>query len=133
MPPPTCAGLLIPLTLPQVLGLEDNRLCAWAEVMRLAHLPCLTKLYLGGNPLRELTYPTTLGGGGGGSSSSDCVGGSSDAAAGATASVTDVAVATVSAQGGPGAAFAKLEVCVGVYVCVCGGGGVGARRGVGAW
>lgn len=39
---------------PQVLNLEDNGVSQWAEVLRLAALPSLTKLHLSSNPLTDV-------------------------------------------------------------------------------
>eukprot|EP00878_Enallax_costatus_P024011 GHUV01025598.1.p1 GENE.GHUV01025598.1~~GHUV01025598.1.p1 ORF type:complete len:427 (+),score=132.20 GHUV01025598.1:268-1548(+) len=42
----------------QILGLEDNKISAWCEVMRLAGLPSLKRLHLSGNPISAIRYPT---------------------------------------------------------------------------
>jgi Leucine-rich repeat (LRR) protein len=44
---------------PQVLGLEDNAISSWQEVLRLAGLPRLQRLALSGNPIRSITYPAS--------------------------------------------------------------------------
>ena len=41
----------------QVLGLEDNAVSSWIEVLRLAGLPRLQRLALSGNPLSSVFYP----------------------------------------------------------------------------
>lgn len=41
----------------QVLGLEDNSISSWCEVLRLAGLPQLRRLHLSGNPIPAITYP----------------------------------------------------------------------------
>ena len=41
----------------QVLGLEDNALADWDEVLQLAQLPLLQRLQLGGNRISHVTYP----------------------------------------------------------------------------
>lgn len=41
----------------QVLGLEDNAISSWQEVLRLAGLPNLQRLVLSGNPISSITYP----------------------------------------------------------------------------
>ncbi|WIA09989.1 hypothetical protein OEZ85_010201 [Tetradesmus obliquus] len=41
----------------QVLGLEDNAIADWAEVLRLAGLPQLRRLHLSGNPIASIAYP----------------------------------------------------------------------------
>lgn len=41
----------------QVLGLEDNAISSWGEVLRLAGLPQLQRLALSGNPISSITYP----------------------------------------------------------------------------
>jgi Leucine-rich repeat (LRR) protein len=43
--------------LSQVLGLEDNAISSWQEVLRLAGLPHLQRLALSGNPISSMTYP----------------------------------------------------------------------------
>jgi Leucine-rich repeat (LRR) protein len=39
------------------LGLEDNAISSWQEVLRLAGLPNLQRLSLSGNPISSITYP----------------------------------------------------------------------------
>lgn len=41
----------------QVLGLEDNAISSWQEVLRLSGLPNLQRLALSGNPISSITYP----------------------------------------------------------------------------
>ena len=41
----------------QVLGLEDNSIISWVEVLRLAGLPALKRLHLSGNPISSIQYP----------------------------------------------------------------------------
>jgi hypothetical protein len=41
----------------QVLGLEDNAISDWSEVLRLAGLPQLRRLHLSGNPISSIAYP----------------------------------------------------------------------------
>jgi len=41
----------------QVLGLEDNSISDWGEVLRLAGLPQLKRLQLSNNPISSITYP----------------------------------------------------------------------------
>jgi hypothetical protein len=40
-----------------VLGLEDNAISDWPEVLRLAGLPQLRRLHLSGNPISNIAYP----------------------------------------------------------------------------
>jgi Leucine-rich repeat (LRR) protein len=40
-----------------VLGLEDNAISSWQEVLRLAGLPNLQRLALSGNPISSIAYP----------------------------------------------------------------------------
>lgn len=40
-----------------MLGLEDNAISSWQEVLRLAGLPNLQRLSLSGNPVSSITYP----------------------------------------------------------------------------
>jgi len=42
---------------PQVLGLEDNTINSWQEVLRLAGLPSLQRLALSGNHITSITLP----------------------------------------------------------------------------
>jgi hypothetical protein len=39
------------------LGLEDNAISSWQEILRLAGLPNLQRLSLSGNPISSITYP----------------------------------------------------------------------------
>jgi Leucine-rich repeat (LRR) protein len=41
----------------QVLGLEDNAISDWCEVLRLAGLSQLRRLHLSGNPISSIAYP----------------------------------------------------------------------------
>jgi hypothetical protein len=41
-----------------VLGLEDNDISSWWEVLRLAWLPRLRRLHLSGNPISHIWYPS---------------------------------------------------------------------------
>ncbi|KAI8467428.1 MAG: hypothetical protein J3K34DRAFT_523747 [Monoraphidium minutum] len=84
---------------PSVLGLEDNAISSWWEVLRLAWLPRLRRLHLSGNPISELRYPAAAPP-------------AAAPAAGAQPSA-GAAAAPAAAGGGPGAAgpaaFAALE------------------------
>lgn len=40
-----------------MLGLEDNAISSWWEVLRLAWLPHLRRLHLSGNPIDSIYYP----------------------------------------------------------------------------
>ena len=40
-----------------MLGLEDNAISSWSEVLRLAGLPQLTRLQLSGNPISSIACP----------------------------------------------------------------------------
>lgn len=40
-----------------MLGLEDNQICCWPEVLRLAGLPQLRRLHLSGNKISSITLP----------------------------------------------------------------------------
>ncbi len=51
------AGSLTLYRVAQALDLEGNALADWGEVARLAPLPALTRLSLGGNGLARVAYP----------------------------------------------------------------------------
>jgi len=46
----------------EVLGLEDNQISSWWEVLRLAWLPRLKRLHLSGNAIECVRYPVVAGG-----------------------------------------------------------------------
>jgi hypothetical protein len=96
---------------PQVLGLEDNELASWWEVLRLAWLPRLRRLHLSGNPIAHVWYPAAAAGGvGGGGSGAGAE--AAAAAAGAEAAQQQPEQQAACAAAPPpqaGAAFPALE------------------------
>lgn len=57
---PVSAATAVALTGLRALNLEDNALEEWGEVERLAFLPRLERLHLGGNRLTRVAYPVHL-------------------------------------------------------------------------